>query len=57
MSESESKWKAKVRSKAFNFVEETGETERVSEREIRKAEFEVGTTPPTSGSRKNARMA
>ena len=57
MSESESKWKAKVRSKAFNFVEESGETERVSEREIRKAEFEVGTTPPTSGSRKNARMA
>ena len=57
MSKSERKGKARVRSKAFNFVEETGKAERVSELEIRKAGFEVGTTPPTSGSRKNARMA
>ena len=57
MSESERKWKARVRSRVFNFVEETGETERVSEREKRKAEFEGGTTLPTSGNRNNARIA
>ena len=57
MYKSERKWKARVGSKASNFVKETGETEGVSEREKGKAEFEVGTTSPTSGNKKNARIA